>query len=676
MKGTKGSGKWNPRGKKEKLYSINEISQLVQTVKQSAPTATTAREPGGERTLSGQSDVNKTPITQETLERVAGLSNVSEYRSVENKRKISMVRVQMKANNGTGYQTIPALVDTGAIPASYISLKTVQRLGLQDNVRVDTKRHDLAGSGNSFESIGYLDADIRLGNRSIDPIQKTRLLVSPLETELILGLDFLEKVGASISLVTHKVYCLKLKRSDGGNVTLPMVRLDEWRQISAISGQDWWNSPAAQLPPPEDYQKRYPGKNLRQIAEILDKIPPEKDWTPERGQQYIDHLLKTKYKELTTPPTGHNKIKPVRLRVQEKYKDTIIHVPERARPSKDWDRIEEQTQKWAKEGKVVPSTSPWNTRHVVAPKATPPYFRLAQDFRRINRILEKNKWPVRKIDYMVEELSRKRWKSTLDWLESYLQIPVAPVDQPKLAFSTRSGKWQFTVVPFGIECSGDLFAQRKSEVIGHEEGSVLLWTFLWTYIDDDAIGTDTVVCHVFVLEVIFDRLLLFEIKIKVPKCTFIQEIVKFLGYLVGWGKVMNDPAKGNIIAKVPKPENMKDVRSFLGMAAWHLKRFAPTYAELAATITSKFRGYDENGQSFQSIWDKEAQDAFDAIKDLCRTQLINTRFRQDCKDTKLWVDWSKKGISAVLTQDDDVVGVWGRACTPAEARSHQRKGKC
>jgi hypothetical protein len=124
--------------------------------------------------------------------------------------------------------------------------------------------------------------------------------------------------------------------------------------------------------------------------------------------------------------------------------------PVRHRPPQEWDQIESQVSKWLAEGKVERSNSPWNARHVLAKKSTPPYFRLAQDFRDLNKLIEIEKFPLRRYDYMAEEFARKLIKSTLDKAESYMQIPVRKNSRPYTAFSTRDGKCHFCVLPFGL----------------------------------------------------------------------------------------------------------------------------------------------------------------------------------------------------------------------------------
>ena len=198
---------------------------------------------------------------------------------------------------------------------------------------------------------------------------------------------------------------------------LNMIRMSDWRCVSGLTASDF----DKELPTPEAYKAKFPGKNLKEIADELEKTPEDDDLNIEEGRQRIQELLSTRYADITKPRTQPSKrIKPVRLMLKPQHQGRILNVPVRPRPDRDWDRIEKQVEEWAKQGKVVKSTSPWNTPHVVAPKATPPYFRLAQDFRRVNQALQPRKFPVRNIDCIVDELVSKLDRSKF-WLTDGLK---------------------------------------------------------------------------------------------------------------------------------------------------------------------------------------------------------------------------------------------------------------
>ena len=135
----------------------------------------------------------------------------------------------------------------------------------------------------------------------------------------------------------------------------------------------------------------------------------------EEGREFMGHMLGKRCKDVTAPRTTPSKnIPPVSMPFREGVEECIVNIPPRTRPEEDWVKIEAQIDKWLKSGKVEKSTSPFNAPHVVAKKATPPHCRLAQDFRRLNDLTKPMKFPLRKIDELMEETSQKRHKSSLD----------------------------------------------------------------------------------------------------------------------------------------------------------------------------------------------------------------------------------------------------------------------
>ena len=210
----------------------------------------------------------------------------------------------------------------------------------------------------------------------------------------------------------------------------------------------------------------------------------------------------------------------------------------------------------------------------------------------------------------------------------------------------------------------------------HEGGHTLMWWFIWSYVDDDAAGTLTVRCHLFVLECLFVRFKIFGFKIRLPKCVFLVLEVKFLGYLVSHKKVRADPKRAALIHKIPRPETYKDLKALLGMAQWYLRRFATEYNMNAVVLSNLLRGAkDVKGASLKDKWREEHEVAFSKIKGMCTRELLNHTFDPARKDTALYFDWSKQGISAVLVQGDKVIRVWGRACNKAEANYYPTKGE-
>ena len=473
-----------------------------------------------------------------------------------NRRKVSMAYVEIRSDS-EGHHKVPALFDTGSYPFSYISSSLVDELGLSKQIVNQETKHKTASKDGSFSSEGKVKLTLRFPNsKTID----YWFIVADISTELIIGFDLMERLGAIINLFSKRITLMKLDK-----VRLDLIATDDWGSVSRITSTDFLDSDF--IPLPDDYKKAFPGKNLREIARHLESIPPEKDLSMEQGRKIIDNLLSNEYKRITIPlQTPSEAIKPIPIEFKKGYEDVIVNVPPRSRPSLEWDQIETSVKSWYEAGKVEKSNSPFNAPHVVAPKATKPFYRIAQDYRRLNRVIKPMKFPLRKLEELTEELSAKRYKSTIDQDQAYTQVPISKPDRPKTAFSTRSGKFHFVCFPYGLVISGDAYCQTKSNVLNHGEGYLLMWIYIWTNVDDDAVGTDTVVCHIFILVCIFDRFLIFGMTIRMRKCNWLQYEVRYGGYIVGHGWIKPDPKKAEAIQVIKTPETRKDLSSFLGMA--------------------------------------------------------------------------------------------------------------
>ena len=415
---------------------------------------------------------------------------------------------------------------------------------------------------------------------------------------------------------------------------------------------------------------------MREIAEELDSIPPAQDLTIEHGRKIVANLLANEYKEIGVPrktPTPY--IKPGKIKFKAGYEDVIINVPPRSRPTLEHEQIEEQVRQWAAAGKVEKSNSPFNAPVVVAPKATPPFYRIAIDYRRVNEISEPFKHPMRKLDDMAEEISRKRIKSTMDNDQAYTQIPIWKPHRGRTAFTSRGSKWHFVCFPYGLMISGDVFNDRKSKVLMHKGADVLLWLWVWTYVDDDCIGTDSVIAHIFIVVVIFDRLLIFGVTLRVPKCRWLVLEIKYGGYIIGYHTIRPNPKKAIAIQVFKTPKNMKELRNFLGVCSWTIRRFYPAYADMASQLTTAFRKPNDR-RKFETVWSEfQLQKPFQELKKAAATDLVNATFDPKAKDTTLYFDWSRWAICAVLLQKGKIVRVHGKACSDAESRYSPTKGE-
>ena len=108
-----------------------------------------------------------------------------------------------------------------------------------------------------------------------------------------------------------------------------------------------------------------------------------------------------------------------------------------------------QLQELLDKGFIRPSTSPWGAPVLFAKKKDKT-LRLRIDYRQLNRVTIKNRYPLPRIDELFDQLRRARVYSKIDLHTSYHQLRVRDIDIPKTEFRTRYGHFEFTVIPFGL----------------------------------------------------------------------------------------------------------------------------------------------------------------------------------------------------------------------------------
>jgi hypothetical protein len=183
------------------------------------------------------------------------------------------------------------------------------------------------------------------------------------------------------------------------------------------------------------------------------------------------------------------------------------------------------------------------------------------DYRELNKLTVKNKYPMPRIDDLMDNLSGAQCFSSLDLTSGYHQIALSPNDWEKNAFNTHIGKYEWRVMPFGLTNAPAVFQTVMNRLFGPA-----LNKFLCVYLDDLLVFSNTPEEHLHHLKWVLNRLLTSNLKAKLSKCHFFREKLNFLGHVISADGVSPDPAKVETIVNWPKPRSLFEVRSFLGLA--------------------------------------------------------------------------------------------------------------
>ena len=202
------------------------------------------------------------------------------------------------------------------------------------------------------------------------------------------------------------------------------------------------------------------------------------------------------------------------------------------------------------------------------------------DYRGLNKITIKNKYPLPRTDQLLDALSGAKVFSSLDLQSGYHQIRIPDEDVPKTAFRTPFGHYQFKVLSFGLTNAPATFQATMNDIF-----RPYLNKFVVVYIDDILVFSKTHQEHLHHLRLVLQVLRDNDFKIKLSKCDFERPEVKFLGHIVGQHGVKVDTDKVAVVQNWPTPTNIRAVRSFLGLAQY-FRRFIENFSKIAAPLTN------------------------------------------------------------------------------------------
>ncbi|KAJ9524896.1 hypothetical protein QJQ45_002965 [Haematococcus lacustris] len=303
--------------------------------------------------------------------------------------------------------------------------------------------------------------------------------------------------------------------------------------------------------------------------------------------------------------------------------------------------LKQQIGELLDKGFIRPSTSPYASGVLLVRKKDGS-FRMCIDYRPLNRLTIKNKYPLPRLDTLLDRLHGAKVFSKLDLRQGYHQIRVAPEDIHKTAFRTRYGHFEFTVLPFGL-CNAPATFQRLMNDVLHD----LLDDCVLVYLDDILIFSRTPQEHSAHLRRVLDLLRKHKLYAKLSKCEFGMDQTTFLGHIVSASGIACDPAKVVAVQSWPIPKTVHEVRSFLGLANYY-RRFVKDFSTIAAPLTTLTRadGHDKQGVV---AWGQAQQLAFDALKQALVSAPILIA-PDPLQPYTLRCDASSIGIGAVLSQ--------------------------
>ncbi|KAJ6436286.1 retrovirus polyprotein [Purpureocillium lavendulum] len=230
--------------------------------------------------------------------------------------------------------------------------------------------------------------------------------------------------------------------------------------------------------------------------------------------------------------------------------------------------------------------------------------RFCVDYRGLNAITKKDRYPLPLIEETLRSLSKAKWLTKLDVIAAFHKVRIEEGDEWKTAFRTRYGLYEWLVTPFGLTGAPATFQRYINHTLRE-----FLDEFCSAYIDDILIySSGSLADHRKKVKQVLARLRDAGLQIDIDKCEFEATSVKYLGFIVEAGKgIRVDPEKVRAIQEWEAPRSARAVRSFLGFANYY-RQFIPRFSNIASPLTALTK------KDATFAWSNECQTAFEELK--------------------------------------------------------------
>jgi hypothetical protein len=507
---------------------------------------------------------------------------------------------------------VSVLIDPGS-NLSYIAPKAVDKCKLQPRKQTKPWLVQLA-TGTKRKVVEAIPAcQLMLGKF---PTQAT-LNVLPLGSyDLLIGMDWLAAHKAKLDCYHKTLECVS---KEGKRITLQGIRKPVLvRQISALQMRKYCRKGcplyAIQVLKTIESVKASPDDHPI-LREYRDVFPEEVPGLPPRRD--IDFSI-----ELTPGAVPVSRT-PYRMSTPELVE------------------LKLQLKEMMDKGYIQPSVSPWGAP-VLFVKKKDGTLRLCIDYRKLNKVTIKNKYPLPRIDDLFDQLGGATIFSKIDLRSGYHQVRIKGEDVHKTAFRTRYGHYEFVVVPFGLTNAPATFMCLMNNVL-----SKFLDKFVLVFIDDILIYSKNREEHEEHLRLVLQVLREHHLYAKFNKCDFFQKQIHYLGHVLSGEGVAVDPDKIRSIVEWPTPKDVSDIRSFMGLAGYY-RRFIKYFSKIGCPIIA----LQKKGTKF--MWTRQCEERFQTLKHLL-THAPVLKIADPKADFLVCTDACKEGLGGVLMQEGKVI---------------------
>lgn len=267
--------------------------------------------------------------------------------------------------------------------------------------------------------------------------------------------------------------------------------------------------------------------------------------------------------------------------------------------------------------------------------------RPVQDYRRLNEITIKNRYPLPLISQLIDALKGAKHFTKLDIRWGYNNIQIKTGDEHKAAFVTSRGLYEPTVMFFGLSNSPSTFQALMDDIFK----DLIITGKVTIYLDDILIYSSDPKEHQSVTREVLKCLRDNDLYVKPEKCEFDKDRIEYLGLVISHNKVEMDPVKVKAIEEWPTPRNVKEIQQFRGFANFY-RRFIEGFSKITRPLDRLTR------KDVPWEWGTEEQKAFDTLKEKFASHPVLAMYDPN-RETRVDVDASGYAVGGVLLQKQE-----------------------